>query len=440
MSYHNFLQSPLSYWKKLDNRRALLLWLAPICTGLAAILLARAAGLSYGFFTRMLALYPWWPFLAMPLGGVILTWFLRRVGPGAEGSGIQQTIAAMHVAGEPERLPTLVSLRLAVVKFVAIIGGLGSGFVLGLEGPTVQIGAGIFQAFRRWLPSDRELHLRRLIAAGGAAGIAAAFNAPMAGLMFAFEEMSQSLKGHTSARLALAVILAGVVAEPAFGWSNYFGQIAPLSSGLPARLVLPLVGLAVLGGLLGGGFSWLVVRASVWLPGPLWRFRMEHPYVYVACSGLLIALCGLAAPIFGSGMDVTHRLLAGGELPPWYYVPCKYVGLLVTYLTGLPGGIFAPSFSLGAGLGSWFAPLAGPHWQCEFMAAGMTAVLAGVTRAPLTSAFIMLEMTGGQGMVLPALGTAFCAAWTARFFRVHFYHDLADRLVRHGYAPRAISK
>ncbi len=440
MSYHHFLHSPLSYWKQKANRRALLFWAPPVCTGFAATLLAKTAGLGFSFFETMSARWWWWPFLALPLGGLALTWFLRRLGPGAEGSGIQQTIAAMKVVHAPERLPSLVSLRLALVKFIAVVGGLGSGFVLGLEGPTVQIGAGIFNSFRRFLPSDADLFRRRLIAVGGAAGIAAAFNAPLAGLMFAFEEMSLSTKGHTPARLALAVILSGLIAQPLFGWNSYFGHIEPLSGGIPLRFVPPLAVLALSGGLLGGAFSWLVVRASTWLPSPVWRFRLSHPYIYVLCSGLIVALCGLAVPIFGSGMETTHAMLAEGTLPPWYYLPCKFMGLLATYLTGLPGGIFAPSFSLGAGLGSWFAPLVGPHWQSEFIAVGMVAVLAGVTRAPLTAAFIMLEMTNGHSMTLPALGAAFCAAWMARFFRVRFYHELAERILRHGYVPHPSAK
>jgi len=151
--------------------------------------------------------------------------------------------------------------------------------------------------------------------------------------------------------------------------------------------------------------------------------------MFVVGCGSLIALLGMAAPIFGSGAETTKALLAGRESLPWQYMPCKFGGLLLTMLTGLPGGIFSPSLSLGAGLGSWFLPLAGEAWQAEFIAVGMTSVLAAMTRAPLTAAFIMIEMTDGHTMVLEMLGAAFLAAYVARLFGVRFYHEQAVRII-----------
>jgi H+/Cl- antiporter ClcA len=253
-------------------------------------------------------------------------------------------------------------------------------------------------------------------------------NAPLAGLVFALEEMRHT-PGYASNQVVIAIILAGIVVQPVFGYQSYFGRLA-LSGDLPLTAFPALFSLVLLGGLVGGGFSWLALRTDRWIPRRIQGLRNEHPYMFVAVCGLLIAFLGMLVPIFGSGADTTRALLAGGETPPWQYLPCKFAGLVLTLLTGLPGGIFSPSLSMGAGLGSWFLPLAGAAWQTEFIAVGMVSVLAAVTRAPLTAAFIMIEMTDGHAMVLEMLGAAFLSAHIARFFRARFYHELADRILQ----------
>ncbi len=420
------------WWSSLFSRpphiKSLLLWLAPVCIGCAAALLAYAANCAFSFFTACVGRWWWWPFLSLPAGGMLLTLYMIRSGKGAEGSGIPQALAAQRVADDPARMSRLVTLRLALVKFLSIVGGMASGFVLGLEGPTVQIGASIFYSFRRFLSVDGPLQRRQIILAGAAAGIASAFNAPLAGLIFAFEEMSSTIKGHTPAKLVIAVILAGMVAGPIFGYQSYFGRV-PVHSGMPLHL-LPLVAvIALAGGVIGGAFSWLAIRTHVWLPLPVRRWCARHPYLFVAVCGLLIAAAGMGAPIYGSGAELTKEVLAGKAELSWQYLPLKFSGLLLTFLTGLPGGIFSPSLSIGAGLGSYFLPFVDPLWQTEITAVGMVAVLSAVTRAPLTSAFIMIEMTDGHSMVLQALAAAFIAAWAARFFRVRIYHELAARML-----------
>jgi len=182
-------------------------WLGAILIGIIAILLAKGAILAFSFFNYMTNNYPWWPFFILPVGALFLTWFMKQVGAGTEGSGIQQTIAALQVTNSPSKIKWFINLKLASAKFFALTLGIGSGFVVGLEGPTVQIGASIMYAFRRFLPFDNAIIRRQLIMMGGAAGIAAAFNAPMTGIMFAFEEMWKSIESRTASRIAVAIIL-----------------------------------------------------------------------------------------------------------------------------------------------------------------------------------------------------------------------------------------
>lgn len=404
-------------------------WLGAILIGLVAFLLSRGAIFSFELFSSITQQYPWWPFIGIPIGGIFLTWFMKKVGAGTEGSGIQQTIAALRVTQHPEQVHWFVNLKLATAKFFALIIGIGSGFVIGLEGPTVQIGASIMYSFRRFLPFDNAILRRQLIMMGGAAGIAAAFNAPMAGIMFAFEEMWKNVESKTAARIVLAIILAGLTAHFCNGKETYFGSVNVFMDISPK--VLPILLLVViLGGLVGGLFSWLVVKASRWLPASVIRFKKNHPYYFVTACGLLLAMCGLFAPIFGSGAEMTNQLLHNQVVLPWYYMPFKFMAFLLSSLAGVPGGIFSPSLSLGAAVGNCFTGLVDPQWQSLLLALSMIAVLSGVTRAPLTATFIIIEMTNGHSMIFSALIAAYLASNTARVFHVSFYHDLAHRAIK----------
>lgn len=410
------------------TRVTLVLWSGAAAVGLVAVLLAQASSWASAGFLSLQARYRWSPLLLVPLGGMAVLWMMRRLGRGAEGSGIPQAKAGLMLADRPTSVGRLLSARIAMAKFIGIFGGLASGFVLGREGPTVQIGASIMYGMRRFVRDDSAALRRQLILAGGAAGIAAAFNTPLGGIVFAFEEMARSVEEHTSGKVIGAVILAGVVALALQGDYLYFGRIRV--SGFSGSVVAPMLLIGISAGLVGGAFAWACVHIGRWMPAPVAAWRHRHPYLFVGACGLVIALAGLVAPIHGSGAEITSAAIDSGRALPWYYLPMKWLGLLATFATGLPGGIFAPSLSMGAGLGSWFVPLFAPGLAIKLMAIGMAAMLAAVTRAPLTSAVIMIEMTDGHAMVISILGASLIAASVARLFGVHLYQDLAEAAIR----------
>ncbi|QKJ66208.1 chloride channel protein [Deefgea piscis] len=409
------------------SRTTIALWLGAALVGLVAFLLASAANWAFVGFSAMQQKWWWWPLLSLPLGGMAIRWIMEHIGSGAQGSGIPQAQAALQLNHDTEQIERLLSLRIAVAKFIGIVLGLGSGFVLGREGPTVQIGASIMFACRKLLPIDDPVFRRQLILAGGAAGIAAAFNTPLAGIVFAFEELARSVEEKTSGKLLGAVILAGLVSLALQGDYVYFGKIhvPPFSY----SILLPLVLIALLAGLIGGAFSWLCVNVSTWMPPKIKDYRQYHPYYFIAACGFLIGICGLIAPIYGSGAEITSEVIAGHTELAWYFLPLKFIGQLGTFLTGLPGGIFAPSLSLGAGIGSWFVPFFDPELKIKLIALGMVAALAAITRAPLTSAIILMEMTDGHDMVISIMISAMIASSVARIYKTNLYHDLAEQVL-----------
>lgn len=407
----------------------LLWWVGAVLIGLMAFLLAQCSAIAYGYFIEITKKYPWFPFVFTPAVGIFLTWFMRKVGEGTEGSGIQQAIAALEVTDNLKQVHWFINLKLAVAKFFAIILGLGSGFVVGLEGPTVQIGASIMYTFRRFLPENNATTRRQLIIMGGSAGIAAAFNAPMAGVMFAFEEMWRSVEAKTASRVAMAIILAGFTAYIFNGKVSYFGYVEA-SLDITLKFIPIALLVVVISGLIGGAMSWLMVKPSKWLPSVIVRFKQKHPYYFAACCALVLVSCGAFAPVFGSGADLTQQMLHDQTTVAWYYMPLKFIAFLSSSLTGVPGGIFSPSLSLGAGVGNCFSDFIDPQFQSLILILGMTAVLSSITRAPLTATFIMVEMTSNHSIIFVALLAALLADYIARIFNVTFYHDLATEALK----------
>lgn len=181
---------------------------------------------------------------------MICVWLTQRYFPGAQGSGIPQVIAARRIAAGGNDVKGLLSLRIASGKiFVGALALLG-GFSSGREGPSVQVAASILYLAHRWLPHTRALRSSDLILAGGAAGIAAAFNTPLAGIVFAIEELGKRLETRTSGVLISTIILSGMVAIGLLGNYNYFGNLKVLAQDRSA--IFPVIAGGIICGLLGG--------------------------------------------------------------------------------------------------------------------------------------------------------------------------------------------
>lgn len=406
----------------------IIIWIAPILIGTTIALLAYTSNFAFAYFSMMAKIYFWFPFVTLTLGGIVLTKLMKIGGSNVEGSGIQQTIAAIHLSKRPSIIAIILNLRLAFLKFVTIVGGLGSGFILGLEGPTVQIGACIFNSFRRFIPYDNAFIRRQIIMAGGAAGIAAAYNAPFAAIIFAFEELYFELKFSTIIKVAIAVILSDIMVNPVFGYSSYFGELY-INQTIPFAYWHLILILALLGGLLGGLISWLAIKSLNYIHSQ--NFYKKHTYIFITGCGFIIAIIGVFAPIFGSGADIARHLLDEQIEVAWYYTPLKILGFLTTFVTGLPGGVFTPSLSIGAGFGNYFTYFTAAPWHPHFIALGMISILAAVTRAPFTACFIMIEMSYSPGLLPYALFTALISSFAASIFKIHFYEDLAKTILGH---------
>ena len=393
--------------------RRLVLWGGAVCVGAVAILFAMGADQAHLLLRRMIAYSPYLPLVVTPAGLALAVYVTRRIFPGAEGSGIPQVIAALQIQDTKLR-GSVLSLKIAVGKIVVTLFGLVAGAAIGREGPTVQIGASIMHAFGKFVRFSRQETERGLILAGGAAGVAAAFNTPLAGIVFAIEEMSRSFEERTSGTILTAVILAGITSLAVLGDYPYFGYTSaylPLDSAWIAVLVC-----GAGGGLAGGIFSRLVIASTRGLPGRVGALKRNSPILFAAACGLVLALLGLLSDstTYGTGYHEARSVLEGNGNVPVGYGILKLLATAVSYASGVPGGLFSPSLAVGAGFGvnvSQIMPYA-PAGAVVLL--GMAGYFAGVVQAPITAFVIVVEMTDNHQLAVPLMATALVAAATSR--------------------------
>lgn len=406
----------------------LVIWGGAAGLGLITVLFARLSEHLGQRFHDFQTHQPWLPLVLTPLGGMLIVYAVRRWFPGAEGSGIPQTMAALQLEDDPAKIKRFLSLRIALAKVGLGSAAVGLGYSCGREGPSVQVGASIMFALRRFLPKGHTTVPSHLILAGGAAGIAAAFNTPLAGIVFAIEELSRKFEQKTNGVLLTAIVVAGIVSISLQGNYLYFGQLAV--STIDSAIVLPVLICGLVCGVVGGVFSRTLLWTTRPWPGPIGRLRTLHPVWFAGCCGLIVAVLGLltAGASYGSGYVTTREMLTNPEAASWLFAPAKLLATLASYFSGIPGGIFAPSLAVGAGIGHNLLPVFGQSVpSAAIYALCMAAFLGAVTQAPITAFIIVMEMIDGHEMVLSLIAASLIASLVSKLFSPPLYHALARR-------------
>ncbi len=395
-------------------RRRLVFWVGALAVGVISVGFALGADWVQHWFTGTFAGHRWWTLAVTPAGFMLSAFLCRRFFPGAQGSGIPQTIAA-RVLRTPEQRTRLLSLKLTAAKVFLTLLGLGTGASIGREGPTVQVGASIMLYTARWSGMGRE---RGLILAGGAAGVAAAFNTPLAGIVFAIEELSRAYEARTSFLVLSAVILAGLASLGILGNYSYFG-VTDASLGEPLNwLSVAVCGIG--GGLLGALFAKLTLLGTIRLRNLMAVRPIRRSLLVAGVCGLLVALLAVATDgaTWGTGYEQARGALEGHGLV-WYFAPAKLAATLLSTLAGLPGGIFAPSLAVGAGVGHLAAALFPHAVPGAIVVLGMAGYFAGAVQAPITAFVIITEMTANHTMIIPLMMSAALGYGVSRLINPH---------------------
>lgn len=412
--------------------RAIVLAFA-VATGLVVVGFTLLAEAAIDGFRHLASSGPQARYLALlwtPALTVALLWWARRYVPGALGSGIPQVVRALDDDLQPSQRSWLVSLRLSLHKIGLVSGGLLAGLSIGREGPTVQVGAGVMASAQRWLSPRSGIDAHDLMVAGAAAGIAAAFNTPLGGIVFALEQLSRRRSISHSSLVIASIVLAGLVAVAVFGNQTYFGRLRVQQ--MSWSLLMPGLMVALVAGLAGGLFARLIVVSARGLPDRFSRWRGDHPLRFAAGCALAVAVIGLATDgaTAGAGYAPTRALLEGqGELPGVYTL-LKFCATWLSAWSGVPAGVFAPSLAIGAGIGHDVALFAGVGQQAAIplIALGMAGFLAATTGGPITAFIIVMEMVSGQAMVLSLMACALLSSGVARLVTRPMYGELAALL------------
>ena len=369
------------------------------------------------------------PVMLTLLGAGISVAITRRYAPEASGSGIPHLEAVLH------RFRNLEWKRVLPVKFFGGIIAIGSGMALGREGPTVQMGGAVGDAISRWLKVSERERLT-LISAGAGAGLAAAFNAPLAGLVFVLEEVRRDFQPIVFGAAFIATAIADIIARLGAG---QFPVFTIPSYPTPPLLSLPVFALlGIVAGLLGVLFNKsLLTTINLYGKIPT-RFVLPA----AAITGGVVGLVGWFSPILiGSGHTLAESALNGSLLIttiPLFFV-IRFFLTTTNYGTGAPGGIFAPLLVLGALIGLAIGIIANRldpdivPIPAVFAVVGMAAYFTAIVRAPLTGIMLIVEMTGNYSQMLPLLVGCFCAYATAEFLKdLPIYEALLERDLKRG--------
>jgi H+/Cl- antiporter ClcA len=405
-------------------RTRLAILIGAIAIGIVATLFAEGADAAGEIFARYAGRWHWLPLLTTPLVFMALVWLTRRYAPLARGSGIPQVIAAQTDPDQAVR--SLISPKTVIAKAALTLGAVLGGASVGREGPTVQLAAAVMGLSHR----IARVPLRSsVIIAGGAAGVAAAFNTPLAGLLFAIEELAAAYEQRVTLLVLAAIVIAGMVAQSVQGDYIYFGLIGAHMPLLSALLVVPVAGVA--GGMAGGAFSLAVLTIATGR-NVIVTYNRAHPVLFAGICGIIVAALGVFTGLtWGTGYAAARAMITGIDAPLWFG-PAKFIATLATAVTGLPGGIFAPSLAVGAGVGNLLRELFPTQPASAVVILGMVAYFAGVVRAPLTAVIILSETTASRGLMLPMFATAFIADAASQWIcREKLYHGLSATFALH---------
>lgn len=417
---------------KQNVLQAIPFWIASLLTGLAAVLYAMLFSYAEKGAEWMMHKASWSLFIATPVCFLFAWWLVKKYAPFARGSGIPQVIAAIELSTpkDEKKINKLLNLKVIWVKVSSsLVMALGGG-VVGREGPTIQIAGSIFRTINQWLPAWwPKISRRNMIMTGAAAGLAAAFNTPLGGLVFTVEELTRTHISYFRTALFTGVILAGLTAQALLGPYLYLGypDVSHLSGWIFAGVLLT----ALIAGLGGSALCRVILRVM----NIVGRWKTGKKIIYIFVCALLVAAMGFiwGSPMIGSGKEVmTHTLFTNDKHLEWYVPFLRMLGSLLSFTTGGAGGVFAPALAAGASVGSvlsgWLHCT--PANANILILSGMVAFLTGVTRTPFTSAILVLEMTDRHNVIFHLMLAGMVAYLVSMLVdKRSFYDHLKHRFI-----------
>lgn len=398
-SFDNIRNEQLKY----NLLQAIPFWIGSVITGFFAVMYAKIFAWGEKLLDLMLDWHDWMIFIVAPIGFVLSWWLVKEFAPNAKGSGIPQVMAAVELANPKEhtKIRSLLSLKIIVFKIISSVVLVIGGGAVGREGPTIQIAGSIFRKVNEYLPEWwPKISKKNMIMTGAAAGLAAAFNTPLGGIVFAVEELSKTHINYFKTALFTAVIIAGLTAQTLAGSYLYLGY--PKTNDVSLMVMFPIILVGGVAGILASQLSVIMLKINDWKKRKLKTDKANVAFLllcalFIACISFFIS-----REILGSGKEIMERVLfTQNKHEDWYVPILRMLGPALSFTSGGAGGIFAPALTAGASIGSVISGAIHltPNETNVVILAGMVAFLTGITRAPFTSAIIVLEMTDRHSLI-----------------------------------------
>ena len=391
--------------EKLKNNllQAIPFWIGSVITGIFAVLYAQIFLWGEKLMNLMMDWQAWSIFIMAPVCFVLSWWLVKKYAPYAKGSGIPQVMAAVELANPKEhhKIKYLLSVKIIIFKMLSSVILVIGGGAIGREGPTIQIAGSVFRTVNEYLPSWwPKISKRNMIMTGAAAGLSAAFNTPLGGIVFAVEELAKTHINYFKTALFTAVIIAGLTAQTLAG--SYLYLAYPKTNDVSLMVMFPIILVAGTAGILASQLSVTMLKMNDWKKRKLKTDRAN--VLFLIASALFIASIAyfVSREILGSGKEIMERVLFTQDKHEAWYVPIlRMLGPALSFTSGGAGGIFAPALTAGASIGSVISGAINltPNETNVVILAGMVAFLTGITRAPFTSAIIVLEMTDRHSLI-----------------------------------------
>ncbi len=405
-----------------------------ILTALVAVGYAKLFQWAEHWNSTFIAANPKLIWLTAPIAFLTSWWLVRFFSPMAGGSGIPQLIAAVEVGNDEEKNDgswRFLNVRIILVKIVSSIAMVLGGGAVGREGPTLQIAGSVYRTVHKLLPPFWPKVSRKvMMITGGAAGLSAAFNTPLGGIVFAIEELTRTHIAKFRTAVLSSVILSGMTAQWLLGPYLLLGYPKVATVGI--SFMYKLLAISVVCGVLGAlscKFMLLLdkIRRS------LKSWGTQGAFVLACAFGFAGIAWSFGIYSLGSGETLLdHYLFAPDVTPTWQNVVGRYFGGIISSGSGGAGGMFAPSLTTGASIGGLFG-----HWFGEdrgelnmMILGGMCAFLTGVTRSPFTSAILVLEMTDRHSVIFQLMYAGMIASVVAHAVDSRsFYDRMKNRLI-----------
>jgi H+/Cl- antiporter ClcA len=396
-----YLGNTFSNGIRVNALQALPFWIASLITGLVAVGYTKMFAYTEGLLQNILHWHAWFIFVMTPVC-FFLAWLTVQIfAPNAKGSGIPQVMAAIELSTpkHEDKIDRLLSFRILVTKIASSLLMVLGGGAIGREGPTIQIAGSIFRIINKWIPASwPKMSRQSFILTGAAAGLAAAFNTPLGGVVFAMEELAKIHIRFFRTALFSAVIIAGLTAQALLGPYLYLGY--PDVHKLTLGIFLGVAATAIIAGMAGSFTSKSILMFIRWKKS----FNKTKTIVFILAASLVVALLAffVNGAILGSGKSLMNNVLfTDDKYTSLSTVIMRMLGSVICFNTGAAGGVFAPALAAGASIGSYIAGISemtGGNANILILS-GMVGFLTGVTRTPFTSAILVLEMTDRHSVI-----------------------------------------